>query len=251
RPLRRFDDLGHGESLARAGDSEEHLADVAILRNALDQFPDRRRLIAGRLIFGHDLEALSAFRLLRPRGLVRNERRARFRFRQRCPDLNRHRGLYGQWRWWEQPTNDSTLRRTASASADGRSGLLLLPHTTGGFTWDVASFCSPASLRSQPATKALKLTSRMPASGRSPRRSAMPRLAACLSSRAGGNLRSPYWTFKCPECPRKWRIGSSRRWQPSTNAIPRRPACLRPMRRNRARIFSRARARIADMTISR
>ena len=65
RPLQGLDDLGHGEGLAGAGDAEEHLARLAVLCDAFDQFADRRRLVAGRLVVGDDLEALAALRLLR------------------------------------------------------------------------------------------------------------------------------------------------------------------------------------------
>ncbi len=63
RALHRLDDLGHGESFARAGDAEEHLI---LLRafEAFDQLRDRRRLITGRLVIRDNLEALAAFELL-------------------------------------------------------------------------------------------------------------------------------------------------------------------------------------------
>ena len=70
RALRRLDHLGHGEGLAGAGDAEQHL--VALVRlDALDQFGDRLRLVALRLVFRDDAERPAAFRLLRPRRAVR------------------------------------------------------------------------------------------------------------------------------------------------------------------------------------
>ena len=54
------------------------------------------RLVAGGLIVGDELERPAAFRLVRARGLVRDEGSARLGFRQRCPDLNRHQDLYGR-----------------------------------------------------------------------------------------------------------------------------------------------------------
>jgi hypothetical protein len=68
RPLGARDDAGHGESLARTGDAEQHL--IALLRlNALHQFGDGGGLIALRLIFRNQFEgdaALGFFRPLRP-----------------------------------------------------------------------------------------------------------------------------------------------------------------------------------------
>ena len=67
RALQRLDHLGHGEGLARAGDAEQHLVALARLRR-LDQFGDRGRLVARRLVVGDELEALAALGLVRPRG---------------------------------------------------------------------------------------------------------------------------------------------------------------------------------------
>ncbi len=68
--LRGLDHLGHGVGLARAGDAEQHLGAVVAL-DALDQFPDRGRLVALRLVFGLDHERLAAFGFLRARRPVR------------------------------------------------------------------------------------------------------------------------------------------------------------------------------------
>src|SRR5438309_1454516 len=53
RALRRLDHLGHGVGLAGAGDAEQHLGAVVALY-AFDQFLDRSRLVALRLVFGFD-----------------------------------------------------------------------------------------------------------------------------------------------------------------------------------------------------
>ena len=53
--LHRLDHLRHGEGLARAGDPEQHLVDLALVHPA-DKLRDRRRLIAGRLVVGDDLQ---------------------------------------------------------------------------------------------------------------------------------------------------------------------------------------------------
>ncbi len=54
RLLHRLDHLGHGEGLARAGDAQQHL--VALARqHARHQLADRRRLVAGRLVWRHHL----------------------------------------------------------------------------------------------------------------------------------------------------------------------------------------------------
>ena len=55
RPLHRLDHLGHGEGLAAAGDAEQDLV-PGLRPEALDQFPDRRRLIPLRLELGGELE---------------------------------------------------------------------------------------------------------------------------------------------------------------------------------------------------
>ena len=68
--LRGLDHLGHGVGLAGAGDAEQHLGAV-LTRNALDQFPDRSRLVALRLVFGFDHEAHAAFGLFRTRWAMR------------------------------------------------------------------------------------------------------------------------------------------------------------------------------------
>ena len=68
--LRRLDHLGHGVGLAGAGDAEQHLRAVVAL-DALDQFLDRGRLVALRLVFGLDLEAHAAFGFFRARRPVR------------------------------------------------------------------------------------------------------------------------------------------------------------------------------------
>jgi len=73
RPLRRFDHLGHGEGLARAGDAEQDLGAI-LARDALDDVGDRLRLVAlGREIrFDHQPHA--AFGFFRPRRTVRRPR---------------------------------------------------------------------------------------------------------------------------------------------------------------------------------
>ena len=68
--LRRLDHLGHGVGLARAGDAEQHLGAVVAV-DALDQFLDRGRLVALRLVFGLDHEAHAAFGFFRARRPVR------------------------------------------------------------------------------------------------------------------------------------------------------------------------------------
>ncbi len=74
RALRLFDHLGHGESLAGAGDAEQHLGAVAAA-DTFDQFADRLRLIALRIEVGFDAEAAAAFGFIRPRRPVRRPRR--------------------------------------------------------------------------------------------------------------------------------------------------------------------------------
>ena len=68
--LRGLDHLGHGVGLAGAGDAEQHLRAVVAL-DALDQFGDRGRLVALRLVFRLDDEAHAAFGFLRARRAVR------------------------------------------------------------------------------------------------------------------------------------------------------------------------------------
>ena len=70
RALRRLDHLGHGVGLAGAGDAEQHLGAVVAL-DAFDQFLDRGRLVALRLVFGFDHEGHAAFGFLRARRPVR------------------------------------------------------------------------------------------------------------------------------------------------------------------------------------
>lgn len=55
RPVDARDDVGHGEGLARTGDAQQRLVMVAA-QKPLDQSVDGLRLIAGRLIFGMQLE---------------------------------------------------------------------------------------------------------------------------------------------------------------------------------------------------
>src|SRR3984957_15172727 len=50
RALPRLDRLGHGVGLAGAGDAEQHLGAV-VAADALDQIPDRGRLVALGFIF--------------------------------------------------------------------------------------------------------------------------------------------------------------------------------------------------------
>ena len=68
--LRRLDHLGHGVGLAGAGDAEQHLRAVVAV-DAFDQFLDRGRLVALRLVFGFDHEAHAAFGFFRARRAVR------------------------------------------------------------------------------------------------------------------------------------------------------------------------------------
>ncbi len=57
RPLRLFDQLGHGERLAGAGDAEQHLVALVGL-DAGPQVLDGGGLVARRLVFGHDAQPL-------------------------------------------------------------------------------------------------------------------------------------------------------------------------------------------------
>ena len=68
--LRGLDHLGHGVGLAGTGDAEQHLGAV-VTADALDQFLDRGRLVALRLVFGLDDERLAAFGFLRARRAMR------------------------------------------------------------------------------------------------------------------------------------------------------------------------------------
>ena len=70
RALGRLDHLGHGEGLARAGDAEQDLGTLARV-DALDEIGDRRRLVAGRLVFRGHADRDAAFRLFRPGRPVR------------------------------------------------------------------------------------------------------------------------------------------------------------------------------------
>ncbi len=70
--LHRLDHLRHGEGLARAGDAEQHLVALVGVRR-FDQFLDRGRLVAGRLIFADQLEPDAAFGLFGPRRAMRHE----------------------------------------------------------------------------------------------------------------------------------------------------------------------------------
>src|SRR3546814_14595724 len=68
----------------------------------LDQFGDRRRLVARRLVIAHDLETLSPFRLLGPVGAVRNERRPRLGFGEAGANLDRHgANMVGDAAWFQ------------------------------------------------------------------------------------------------------------------------------------------------------
>src|SRR6202035_4547155 len=60
----------HGVGLARPGDAEQHLGAVEPA-DALDQFLDRGRLVALRLVFGLDHERLAAFGFFRARRPMR------------------------------------------------------------------------------------------------------------------------------------------------------------------------------------
>ena len=55
RALQPRNDLGHGVGLARAGDAEQHLVDLAVA-GRLDQCLDGARLVAGRLVGADQLE---------------------------------------------------------------------------------------------------------------------------------------------------------------------------------------------------
>ncbi len=82
RALGAGDHLGHGEGLARAGDAKQHL--VALLGvDALHQLGDGGGLVAGRLVFAHQLEFPAAFGFLRPGRAVGDEGAALGHRRQR------------------------------------------------------------------------------------------------------------------------------------------------------------------------
>ena len=94
--LQFLDHLGHGECLARSGDAEQHL--IALARRRLfDQFGDRRRLIARRLIIADDLEPSAAFRPFRAIGPMGDERLPRLRLGEAGANLDGHRrAIWGQ-----------------------------------------------------------------------------------------------------------------------------------------------------------
>ena len=71
RALRLLDHLRHGESLARAGDAEQHLAAV-VTADAFDQIGDGPRLVALRIEIGLDDQPPAAFALFRPLRPVRH-----------------------------------------------------------------------------------------------------------------------------------------------------------------------------------
>ena len=129
---RGLDHLGHGEGLARAGDAEQHLARLAILADSFDQFADRRRLVAGGLVVGDELEQLAALRLVGPRGLVRHEGLAVSGSASDGADLNRHRCLYGQEEWTEQPRQVAGFAGARSAGASN----ITIPRRRAVGTWE-------------------------------------------------------------------------------------------------------------------
>src|SRR5690606_39685991 len=63
RALRLLDDLRHGEGFARAGDAEQDLV-LLLPFDAVDEFGDRRRLIAGGLVVADQFELAAALELL-------------------------------------------------------------------------------------------------------------------------------------------------------------------------------------------
>ena len=73
RALGRGDHLCHRESLAGTGDAEQDLVALAG-RDAGDEFGDRLRLVAFRLILGDAAETYAAFGFFRPRRAVRRPR---------------------------------------------------------------------------------------------------------------------------------------------------------------------------------
>ena len=72
--LGRLDHLRHGESLARAGDAEQHLI-ALMLVDAGDQFLDGGRLIALRIELRSQVEADAALGFLRPLRTMRRKHR--------------------------------------------------------------------------------------------------------------------------------------------------------------------------------
>ena len=103
RALQRLDHLGHGEGLARAGDAQQHLVALVCARRR-HQLGDGRGLVAGRLIFADELEALAAFGFLRPLGPVRHEVRIAARRRAiRHPRRRRIIGGPGGREWAPPP----------------------------------------------------------------------------------------------------------------------------------------------------
>ena len=89
RALQRLDHLGHGVGLARAGDAEQDLG-LLLLAELIDQFGDRRRLVARRLIIGDQPERLAAFRLFGAGGAVGDEGLAGLGLFQAGADGDRH-----------------------------------------------------------------------------------------------------------------------------------------------------------------
>ena len=72
RALQFLDYLGHREGLARAGDAEQHLRFLVLLR-ACHEGGDRGRLVARRVIVGHHPERAARLQLFGAHGLVGNE----------------------------------------------------------------------------------------------------------------------------------------------------------------------------------
>ncbi len=70
RALGFLDHLGHGEGLARAGDAEQDLAALAALQ-PVHEIADRRRLVAGGLVFRGHANGDAAFGFIRPGRAVR------------------------------------------------------------------------------------------------------------------------------------------------------------------------------------
>ena len=91
RPLQMLHHLGHGEGLARAGDAQQHLVALALLR-LRDELGDGGRLVAGRLVVGLQAEGLAAFKLVRPLGPVGHEHALHHRLGETRADLDAHGG---------------------------------------------------------------------------------------------------------------------------------------------------------------
>ncbi|CAI8178501.1 MAG: Uncharacterised protein [Alphaproteobacteria bacterium] len=87
RALGTLNDLRHGEGLAAAGYAEQHLIALLIF-NAVNQFFNGLRLVAGRVKFRDHFEDAPALGLFRPIGAMRDKfDKLRFtqpRFRHRC-----------------------------------------------------------------------------------------------------------------------------------------------------------------------